>query len=245
MAKVFTNSNEITNYSTLKECLVWELAQQFGLAVPEAFCIDGFRSGFSQDLPDEHKGRYIEARRRNSMVFGSAFLGDAVMVPASPPRWQKEEGAYWARLFVFDCLVHNTDRRVDKPNLLRSGGRYFCIDHEKALAFAQGTNVGVISANVDRRLEEMRSLQNLNTLTTRHLALPFIKKHRRKVLPLIEEQAELVDHLDLGRLQTLSNFIGWKGVNQAPFGSIERYLNELRSDSNILISAAVASIAAT
>ncbi len=45
-------------------------------------------------------------------------------------------------VFIFDALIQNPDRRIDKPNVLEDSKDFYLIDHDLALSFFGGMIVG-------------------------------------------------------------------------------------------------------
>jgi len=72
--------------------------------------------------------------RSCGLNFGNRFMEGKTIVPpngAIPPALFQTA----ARIFTFDLLIQNGDRRSEKPNLFVSEGKIHVIDHELAFGF--------------------------------------------------------------------------------------------------------------
>lgn len=73
-------------------------------------------------------------RRSTAPHFGSRLADGAPVWPVDGaiPAALREQAA---RIFAFDALIQNPDRRHSNPNLLFKGGSFLAIDHELAFSF--------------------------------------------------------------------------------------------------------------
>ena len=112
------------------EVITNALALDLGFSVPQAVYVD-----YDDDFIDAVRmvEPIIAARMKNSVrpAFGTVKLphglADAQAVPADVST------AELARIWAFDCITLNPDRRTGKPNCMTDGTRIYLIDHEKAL----------------------------------------------------------------------------------------------------------------
>lgn len=85
-------------------------------------------------LTDANCPAELQERLRKDS-YPQPWFGSASMLPA-PEFSTALHNRYlpideMATIFAFDCLIHNSDRRPQKPNLLVKGGHVWAIDHDK------------------------------------------------------------------------------------------------------------------
>ena len=88
-------------------------------------------------ITDANCSDELQERLRKSS-YPKPWFGSASMLPA-PEFSIALHDRYlpmdeMATIFAFDCLIHNSDRRPQKPNLLVKDGHIWAIDHDKGFA---------------------------------------------------------------------------------------------------------------
>lgn len=159
------------------ELVAVHLAEHFGIShsEPAAVTVHPDLAGWLAKMQPDLKGILDTNRGRN---FGTRLLIDV----ATWPKGQEVPLAMLgkaARIFAFDALISNDDRRVDNPNLLVSGDDMFVIDHEAAFSFLY--LIGGRTPKLD--LRQRRSL-------TDHV---FFYQLRKKAIDLGSFTARLAD----------------------------------------------------
>ncbi len=109
------------------------MAARLGIATPQPFLVS-----LSQDFIDSVAAHeHVYAQRLKKSVgwnFGSEMMKDAVIwaEDASIPKMMLTEAA---KIFSFDGLTQNADRRRGNPNLMMKGDKLVVFDHECAFTF--------------------------------------------------------------------------------------------------------------
>lgn len=118
-----------------KHCLAREvygsiLARLLGLMTPDIFFIDIEPDFYESQPPDKSE----VLRQSLGLNFGSKFIPGAQIF--SPPV-QSSKHSEAVRIFCFDMLIGNPDRRVNKPNVFQMANGYIVFDHEQAFPFSR------------------------------------------------------------------------------------------------------------
>ncbi|HVM72640.1 MAG TPA: HipA family kinase [Anaerolineales bacterium] len=107
------------------------LADFFGLQTPEIAIVN-----IDPEFPISQPDLQIQSRLTQSTGsnFGSKYLQGAVIFsnPVLPNR--KSDAA---RVFCFDLLIGNVDRRISKPNVFQTSDGFIVFDHESAFPFSK------------------------------------------------------------------------------------------------------------
>jgi hypothetical protein len=123
---------EMDSRSQIAEIVSAQLADDLGLEVPKAAVVH-VSAEFADAVPDS--GIAAQIRQSLGSNFGSVHLGAGFTTWPSdrkPHGGQREQAA---RIFAFDTLVQNPDRRADNPNLWARSDRLGVYDHEQAFSF--------------------------------------------------------------------------------------------------------------
>jgi len=126
--KIFSDEEGGTG-AAIVELVCSLIAKELGLRPPDPYIVE---------IPDEFTA--LMTRDQASKIgsnpgpyFASLYIpGVSVVSPDRPITSSKEEEA--AAIFTFDYLVQNSDRRIEKPNLLEHDEGYYLIDHDQALS---------------------------------------------------------------------------------------------------------------
>lgn len=105
------------------------LCQQFDISTPE-FCLTEFPDMNEENCPTD----LLERLSKDSYPqpwFSSVSLDPSEEYSDALSNRYLEMFEV-ANLFAFDCLILNSDRRTQKPNLLFKNGELWAIDHDKA-----------------------------------------------------------------------------------------------------------------
>jgi hypothetical protein len=114
-----------------RELLAAWIAAEMDIAVPEPVIIQ-VDAGFASCLPDNIQA--IVATRALGPNFGNRFIeGKTIFQPGAMLTPELRQSA--ARVFAFDLLTQNADRRHEKPNAFLANGAIYAIDHELAFGF--------------------------------------------------------------------------------------------------------------
>lgn len=126
VVKVFKRDHRA---ATCREVFAQALAGEFDLQVPKAALVE-VDTTIIQDLK-KHK-KFAQWAIEPGWYFATEFLSDAKIFSPTMPfslldSWDME------RIFAFDVLIRNSDRRVGKPNFLLHQQMPVLIDHELSL----------------------------------------------------------------------------------------------------------------
>ncbi len=123
--KVF-NPNTLAQYNAVAhEVIANQLAKLLDLHVPDIALIE-LDVDFLQALSQKEKSQIKSSDHRPK--FGIVLIDNATTYRQSQ-KMALQEYEY-EDIYAFDNLIYNTDRRVNKPNLLLKLDNYFLIDHE-------------------------------------------------------------------------------------------------------------------
>jgi hypothetical protein len=117
--------------ASVRELLGAFIGKQLGLAVVEPVLIEVIPA-FAETLKGGVQHR--AATSSLGLNYGSVYMGsklDFIRGQALSEPLMDEA----ARVFAFDVLISNADRRVDKPNMFTDGSRIYLFDHELAFGF--------------------------------------------------------------------------------------------------------------
>lgn len=123
----FAGLPEVTERSLFAEMTGNVLARSCGITTGEPAFIE-IHPSFSDFL------RHMDVRLSAGLGVGSRNLGAGLGPPAFG-RWSQEQVEEAARLYLFDLLVQNPDRRPDNPNCLVVSRRLAAIDFETCFSF--------------------------------------------------------------------------------------------------------------
>lgn len=114
-----------------RELLASWLASEMDICVPEPVVIRT-DAGFADLLPPDIKKAAVA--HSEGLHFGCRYIeGITVLEHGNPLPPELIQAA--ARVFVFDLLIHNSDRRAAKPNAFLAEEKIYVIDHELAFGF--------------------------------------------------------------------------------------------------------------
>lgn len=130
--KIFSKKDAAQRSYTVAEVMANLLAKQFDLNFPEGvyMTIDKtLMNTLKTAQPNIYK--QLEEKATEGILFGSLYYeGYPIYSPAQKDRLLELDE--FERIFAFDMLICNDDRRPEKPNILRGPNHYLLIDHEKA-----------------------------------------------------------------------------------------------------------------
>lgn len=110
------------------------LARSFGLQTPDIAIVE-ISPEFYKSQPAD-KADLI--KRSAGLNFGSKFLpGAMIFSPPVPPNKHPEA----VKVFCFDMLLCNQDRRIDKPNVFDMPDGFVVIDHEQAFPYSRPNTI--------------------------------------------------------------------------------------------------------
>jgi len=122
---------EVENFTLCHEYLGCRLARLFGLAAPVAEFV-----WISSEFLDANRDELLRdgGRIEPGVAVGVEHVAHLVPFPI-PAELNESEVTEGARVFAFDLLVQNADRRARNPNCGRSSGRIVPFDFEGAFGF--------------------------------------------------------------------------------------------------------------
>jgi hypothetical protein len=125
------NNVELGTHSLAREIYGSMLADFFTLKTPKIAVVD-IDADFSTNQPDPKIRQFL--MKSPGMNFGSRYMSDAL--PFNPPA---PAGllSVAIRIFCFDMLIGNVDRRHPKINLFKTADDFILYDHEQAFPFSR------------------------------------------------------------------------------------------------------------
>ncbi len=127
----FKNSKEMSIESSARELLASFIALQLELSVPTPVLIN-ISDGFVKTM--KGKESYIDALNSIGINFGCRFMAGYTDVVKNQT-FTENQKSQLNEIFPFDIFISNSDRRIDKPNLLTDGSNILIFDHELAFGF--------------------------------------------------------------------------------------------------------------
>jgi hypothetical protein len=128
----YQGSERMDNRTSGRELLAALLAKEWGITVPKPVKIivsDDFLNTLI-----EHDDFLNIAKSKNCFNFGNVKITDNIDISRfatlTPQQLQQA-----ARIFLFDVIIQNADRRFEKPNMFFAKGNIYIIDHELAFGF--------------------------------------------------------------------------------------------------------------
>jgi|SRR5579859_280211 len=117
----------------LFELVASRLAQYFDILVPEAAAIEITRD-FAEVVADVQPQLAAALRAGVGLNFGSRVIKpmSTWLVGRSIPETMLPDAI---KIFAFDALIQNPDRRADNPNLFTQGDDIYAYDHETSFSF--------------------------------------------------------------------------------------------------------------
>ena len=221
VVKVFKPSNIEQYQPTNKEFYAYTLAEEFDLLRPKAALIY-VDDSIIQDL--QKREIYANFGLKAGYYYGCEYLSNAVSYEVS--KLGSFETWELARIFAFDVLIRNMDRRVNKPNILLYEQDFHLIDHELSLNIPsdkEGTFY----------LDPKRS-QVFCTGDRRHIFYPHLKAANKKEGIEFAEFREYLKHLDVSLLSTIAKQLKEQDTEDVVY--IINYLNCIKQNENQFIN---------
>ena len=122
---------EVEDFTLCHEYLGCRLARLFGLAAPDAEFV-----WMSPEFLEANRDELLRdgGRIEPGVAVGVEQVPHLLTFPI-PAELHESEVVEGARVFAFDLLVQNADRRAKNPNCGRAGGRIVPYDFESAFGF--------------------------------------------------------------------------------------------------------------
>ena len=120
-------------YGALFEIVASRLAKHFGILVPEAAVVE-VTTDFAQLLSDSLPALVPAIKASVGPNFGTRVISpmSTWFVGRVIPEAMFADAA---KIFAFDALIQNVDRRTEKPNLFTQGDNLYVYDHENSFSF--------------------------------------------------------------------------------------------------------------
>ncbi|WP_291728160.1 HipA family kinase [Bernardetia sp.] len=190
------------------------LAKELGLSVPPMALVN-FSDTFITTLSNQEK-ELIEKDIIDSRVkFASLYLPNTQIYSLLSSGLDKYDRA---EIYAFDNLIHNSDRKVIKPNLLLdiNSEKYYLIDHELSICGIQGSYLTKI-----QRGEWLYNFKN-------HLF--FHLQYDEK--DIFAHFIESLRHISVNCLDKAHHELVKHG-HRTPLDSFKPYLQHLKNNSHI------------
>ncbi len=127
----YRNEERMNETTCRRELLAAWMAAEMDIAVPEPVVIH-VDHNFVDTVPADL--RTIMNTKALGLNIGSRYIsGNTTFQPS--PNLPKELHQTAARIFAFDLMLQNADRRDEKPNSFLAGGKIYVYDHELSFGF--------------------------------------------------------------------------------------------------------------
>jgi hypothetical protein len=213
--------------ATCREIWANILASEFDLQVPKAALVEVNHKIIRElKLSPKFKNRNIRA----GYYFGTEFLSEAHIYTINSD-FEQISDSDMIRIFAFDVLIRNADRRIGKPNLLIHKGDPILIDHELSLVFGN-------KIYHDFDVDDWGFLNGGSNMN--HIFLEILReKYKNNLIDL----SILLDHLralnpDILKkcvLLLTHNVLDFEGNDTKNVLKISDYLNIVKNNPNIFI----------
>jgi hypothetical protein len=120
------NNVELKTHSLAREIYGSLLADYFGLSTPPIALVD-ISQDFAESIPNSQTSAFV--KNSPGLNFGSQYLPGSVQF--NPPV-SATMVPLAARIFCFDMLIGNMDRRMPKINMFKTPDGFILYDHEQA-----------------------------------------------------------------------------------------------------------------
>jgi hypothetical protein len=128
----YQGAERMDNRTSGRELLAAFLAQEWGLTVPEPVKIIVL-DNFLNTLTGHEDFKNIQ-KSKGCINFGNVkIMGDADLSYHVALTHEQVQQA--AKIFIFDLIIQNADRRFEKPNMFLAKDKIHLIDHELAFGF--------------------------------------------------------------------------------------------------------------
>ena len=217
VVKIFKNSHR---EATCRELFANLLAQEFDLDVPNAALVE---VDFDMLSLMKVEGNIDTSLYNPGYYFASEYLSDTRIVTKAelpvPVEWELQ-----LRIFAFDVLIRNSDRRIGKPNFLLQSGNPVLIDHELSLNFSKG----FLAHDIESEWNFIRSGNERNHVFLVSLQT-CIAKNGLDVAGFLSDYLRTLNPNKLYAAATLLQEYGYND-EAAIVESIVGYLSEIRSN---------------
>ena len=132
IVKLWANPEvHLAKHSLARELYGSLLARVFDLDTPDVALVD-IEPDFFHSIPSSPNAELF--RQSVGYNFGSKFIPGATIFspPVAPARHSLA-----VKIFCFDMLIGNPDRRMAKPNVFQSADGFIIFDHEQAFPFSR------------------------------------------------------------------------------------------------------------
>lgn len=120
------NNVELNTHSLAREVYGSLLADYFEIPTPEIAFVD-IDPDFGMSQPDPIICNSIMASP--GLNFGSKYINGAITFSPPVPQNRLAEAT---KIYCFDILIGNSDRRFQKENMFSANGKFIVFDHEQA-----------------------------------------------------------------------------------------------------------------
>jgi hypothetical protein len=192
------------------------LARSFGLDTPDISIVE-IEPDFYTSQPQD-KAPLI--RKSIGYNFGSKLVRGATIFSPPLPASRHSDAV---KVFCFDMLICNPDRRIDKPNVFHTSNGFMVFDHEQAFPFSRPQ---MMLGGYPSCWEYIKEKWHKN-----HIFFPYIRNH--DCLLEIEEFVENLVLLSGEILDTIEGNIPEDWYTGSDIRNIRLYLANTRDNANL------------
>jgi hypothetical protein len=213
VVKVF-KQRHIEQYNpTNKEILGNRIAKMFDLNVPKMGIVE-VNKGIIEELKKDES--YAQLELKAGLYFGCEYLEDTCDYNSDI-----EYDIYdMEKIFAFDALIHNFDRRINKPNILFKDDNFILIDHD-------------LSLDIQNNYEDYKNGDRYSNIVNggkgEHIFLQRLRKESEEIT--FDEFIENLRRLDFNKLKQLKNEMNEFGLKTADMDNIILYLKAVQQDA--------------
>jgi len=221
--KLFRQERYGDENPTLNEFLATFIAREFDLECPEAFILT-FDELDARLMSQEFSAAIVAGGGIGGAYFCSKHIDGALPYAISMGNTDFAPDHYEC-IYAFDVLIRNTDRRVNKPNLLISSGHSYLIDHEQCFFGCD---------NYQRIRYNQPSWNFINPgagIRGPHLFLSTLKRQKRSSNRItFDTFVEGLSTLNLNNIEQEVRLLERYDIDISNWYVVKNYLQEVRQD---------------
>jgi hypothetical protein len=216
VVKIFTQKDETQVQATVKEFIANQLAIEFDLCVPDAALVF-VREEIIKELQEQYNYTDIKI----GWYFATLYLTNIIEYQKGFTT-TKTNLEVQQKVFAFDMLIQNRDRRIGKPNCFTKNGECYLIDHELSLEITKSYDYYI-------KQGEYQNLAIGYAIHDReHI---FYNTLKSKKASNFDEFQLYLHQLNLSMLTKVVTFLATERILIDVFENIEPYLQAIKRDS--------------